>query len=203
MHAVIFDVDGTLLQSASVDDDLYRQSVRSVVGPVRFRSSLAEYDFVTDSGILSQVLVDNSIPADPDPIPKIKACFVQALSTHIDKNGPFSEIPGAKDMLHTLSASETHAAAIATGGWKETAHLKLVSAGFNLTNLPIASSDDSIERTEIMRIALSGLGSDFDTITYYGDGPWDRDACLSLGWRFIAVGPVLGGISSYSSVGLF
>lgn len=202
MHAVIFDIDGTLLQSVSVDDDLYRQSVRSVLGPVRFRSSLAEYDFVTDSGILRQILLDNSIPADPDPMPAIKACFVRALGTHINDNGPFREISGAKEILCSLSASETHAVAIATGGWKETAYLKLNSSGFYLSGIPIASSNDSVERTEIMRIALSKLGSDFDSITYYGDGPWDRDACLALGWRFVAVGPVLGGITSYSSVNI-
>ena len=66
--------------------------------------------------------------------------------------------------------------------------------------MPIATSDDACDRKEIMRIALSQLGSKFSSVTYFGDGPWDRDATLELGWRFVAVGPVLGGINSYDDL---
>jgi hypothetical protein len=52
-----------------------------------------------------------------------------------------------------------------------------------------------------MRIALSRLGNRFESVTYYGDGPWDKAACETLGWRFVAVGPALGGIESYIDIG--
>ena len=48
-----------------------------------------------------------------------------------------------------------------------------------------------------MEIALSQLGARFESVTYYGDGPWDREACLDLGWGFVAVGPQRGGLDSY------
>lgn len=200
MHAVIFDIDGTLLQSATVDDGLYKMSVRSVLGPVKFRPLLADYDFVTDSGILSQVMDDNEIPTNPDPVSDVQACFVEMLRSYVDENGPFQEVPGARRVLDALNRSQNHVVAIATGGWRDSALLKLESAQFDLSQIPVASSDDSIEREEIMRIALAHLGSDFDSVTYYGDGPWDRDASYSLGWKFVAVGPDLGGITSYSGV---
>lgn len=197
MHAVVFDIDGTLLQSTSVDDALYKEAVRSVLGPVRLRPSLEEYDFVTDSGILQQILADNSFSTDLNSVSAIKANFVEALTAHISINGPFEEIPGAKRVLDRFRASEEHSVAIATGGWRESAVLKLESAGFDLSGLPLATSDDSHERTTIMQIALSKLGADFRSVTYYGDGPWDQDACAVLGWEFVAVGPVLSGIDSY------
>ncbi len=197
MHAMIFDIDGTLIQSAAVDDDLYRKSVHAVLGSVVFRQSLHEYDYVTDSGVLSQLLVDNSIPPRPDPTAEIRTHFVNALRAHIAANGPFQEVPGAREMLQSLARSEEHAVAIATGGWTESAILKLDSAGFDSPAIPLATADDSWDRTVIMRKALSRLGTDFDSITYYGDGPWDRDACRALGWQFVAVGPVLGGLESY------
>ena len=53
-----------------------------------------------------------------------------------------------------------------------------------------------------MRIALTNLGRDFDTITYYGDGIWDKVACHALGWTFRAVGSELGGIQSFEDIGL-
>lgn len=202
MHAVIFDIDGTLVQSAAVDDALYKESVTSVLGPVEFRPALSDYDFVTDSGILRQVLQDNSIQSHQGQLSEVKARFVEALESHIRDNGPFQEVPGARKMLDNLGASKDHCVALATGGWLETALLKLRSANFATTHMPIATSDDSSVRTEIMTLALSQLGSRFSSITYYGDGSWDREACNSLGWDFVAVGAALGGIDSYSGAGI-
>ncbi len=197
MHAVIFDIDGTLIQSAEIDDYLYREAVRAIVGPVRFRNSLHDYDFVSDSGILSQLLEDNGLSGLPDPTERIQARFVEYLQQHIDDNGPFIEIPGARRHLDSLRNSNEHGVAIATGGWQVSARLKLASAGFETDGIPLASSDVAPDRTDIMRSALVELGTSFESITYYGDGPWDRDACERLGWRFVAVGTALDGITSF------
>ena len=112
MHAIIFDIDGTLLRSAAVDDALYRQAVRQVLGDVRLRSSLHDYEFVTDTGILRQILADNRIDGD-DPLVSIRSAFVDLLRAHVDAEGPFTEIPGARDLLDRLSASPQYAVATA------------------------------------------------------------------------------------------
>ena len=132
-----------------------------------------------------------------DPLDEVRSLFVQLLEQHVHANGPFLEIPGASDFLRRLDASANYAVAFATGGWRESAMLKLDSAGLAWNGWPLASSNDHHERTGIMEIALSQLGRSFETITYYGDGTWDRDACLALGWNFVAVGPDLGGLESY------
>ncbi len=200
MHAIVFDIDGTLIQSASVDDALYKDAVRSVLGPVRFRPSQSDYEFVTDSGILRQILTDNSIPATACRVSEIKSRFVGALTEHIASRGPFAEVPGARRFMASLRSSRDSAVAIATGGWREPAVLKLESAGFDCDGLTIATSDDSHERTAIMQTAVAKLGNGFRSVTYYGDGPWDRDACAILGWRFVAVGPALSGIDAFPPV---
>ncbi len=200
MHAVVFDIDGTLLQSAAVDDVLYKSAVLSILGPIQLRSSFSEYDYVSDSGILSQILNENGIADDFDITESVKSCFVKSLSSHIAQNGPFEEIPGARRILERLVSSANHRVAIATGGWRASALLKLETAGLGDIDVPIATSDDAQDREEIMRIALSKLGSNFTSITYFGDGPWDRDATLGLGWQFVAVGPVLGGLQSYDDL---
>ena len=201
MHAVLFDIDGTLLQSASVDDALYRQSVRRVLGEVRLRRSLDDYDAVTDSGILSQILTDNDIPSDPDPTSAIKHQFVELLRGFIADYGPFEETPGASAYLRLLSASSRHSVAIATGGWGDSARLKLASAGLDSFDVPLATSDDAPQRAEIMQIALARLDGRFERVTYFGDGPWDKAACEQLGWRFIPVGRDLGGLESFHGLG--
>lgn len=197
LHAVIFDIDGTLLESASVDDALYRDAVVSVLGNVRFRASLADYDYVTDAGILVQILEDNEITPVSGDIPAIKSHFVASLRKHISDHGPFSEVSGAGRILESFHTSKEHSVAIATGGWRESAQLKLATAGLDRFGFPLSTSDDAFDRKEIMKIALDRLGSDFHSVTYYGDGVWDREASLELGWQFVAVGPALGGIRSF------
>lgn len=199
MHAVIFDIDGTLLESASADDALFKEAVVSVLGDVRFRASLADYDHVTDSGILAQVLEDNGIAHASDDILAIKSHFVRSLRKHISDHGPFPEVSGAGNILESFHTSNEHSVAIATGGWRESAQLKLVSAGLDRFDFPLSTSDDGFDRKEIMRMALGRLGSGFQSVTYYGDGVWDRDACSELGWQFVAVGPALGGIRSFDN----
>src|SRR5210317_2541050 len=127
MRAVIFDIDGTLLHSAAVDDALYREAVRRVLGEVQLRPSLHAYDYVTDTGILYQIVADNEISPQQEPLHEIKSHFVDLLRGHVEQNGPFMEIPGAGDLLASLRESPAHAVAIATGGWRESAELKLQS----------------------------------------------------------------------------
>ena len=51
-----------------------------------------------------------------------------------------------------------------------------------------------------MRTALGSIDSHVDSVTYYGDGEWDKRACEVLGWNFVAVGPDLGGLESFAGV---
>ena len=102
----------------------------------------------------------------------IRRRFVRALNDHVQKEGPFQEIPGAMKYFHAYRKSTDHCVAIATGGWRESAMLKLDSAGFDVTDVPLATSDDSACRSEIMQIAVNALGSEFESITYYGDALW-------------------------------
>ena len=49
-----------------------------------------------------------------------------------------------------------------------------------------------------MRLSHGALGHGLESITYYGDAPWDRVATAELGWRFEPVGPSLNGLASYN-----
>ena len=200
-HAVIFDIDGTIIESAAEDDRIYRESVLQVLGDVRLRTGLADYNPVTDSGILLQILADNGLPADKATIETVKATFFERMRAHIDSVGPFKPFPGARSVIARIEKSDEHRLAFATGGWRQSAEMKLSSAGFDIGAAPLATSDDAIHRTEIMRFALSGIDEDCAIVTYFGDGPWDERACRELGWSFQPVGPNLGGLETFD--GLF
>jgi FMN phosphatase YigB (HAD superfamily) len=200
VHAVIFDIDGTLLDSSAKDDDLYRCAVEKVLGAgIRFRNGLADYDNVTDSGILLQVFSDNRIQPEAALIDAVKNEFFHLLREFVDQSGPFMEIPGARSVLSRLSKSDRHGIAIATGGWRQSAEIKLATAGFNTAGLRLATADDAVTRTGIMQLALQSMAVEPAAITYFGDGTWDRDACRELGWTFRPVGPGLDGLLSFDN----
>lgn len=202
MKAIILDIDGTLVESMSIDTEIYFSSINQVLGPVEIRERLDDYEHVTDSGILAQLLDDNGYAPDDGLVASIKAVFVEGIRKHIETTGPFPTIDGAVQFVENTRKSGHAKLAIATGGWRESALLKLGSAGFDIDGIPLVSGNDSPSRVEIMRYALARIGDDFDSITYFGDAEWDRRACDSLGWHFIAVGPDLGGIESYSEIDL-
>ena len=178
----------------TIDSDLYFSSISAVLGSVEFRANLNDYDHVTDSGIIVQVMEDNALPPDSNAIDSIRSRFVAGLTEHIETVGPFPEIPGAAQFIDRLRISKEHDVAIATGGWKSSALLKLETSMLGVNGIPVFSCDDSPSRTEIMRIALSKLGTEYESVTYFGDAEWDRRACETLGWEFVPVGPDLDGI---------
>lgn len=202
MKAILLDVDGTLIESMSIDSDLYFSSILAVLGPIKFRENLIDYDHVTDSGIIAQLLVDNDLAVKSSVMDLIRERFVAKLSAHIESVGPFPTIHGATQFVDSLRRSKEHKVAIATGGWRSSALLKLETSGFDVNGIDVASCDDSESRAEIMQVALAKLGNEFESVTYFGDAEWDRRACQTLGWDFVPVGSDLGGIQSYDGIDL-
>lgn len=197
MQAIIFDVDGTLVESMAIDTELYFAAIREVLGDVEVRRDLHDYEHVTDVGILQQLLEDNGLSSREDLVTKFRRRFLDKLRAHVADSGAFPTIDGAVDFFEATRRAEDTRVAIATGCWRESALMKLESAGFDIDGVPLATCDDSPSRIEIMRTALAGAGGDVASVTYFGDAEWDRRACDALGWNFVAVGPGLGGISSY------
>jgi phosphoglycolate phosphatase-like HAD superfamily hydrolase len=199
VDAIIFDIDGTLLQSDAADDTLYLAAVREALGNVSVRPSWGMYTQFTAAGILAEILDDNAIGKTPEIVAAVRDCFVANVSRHVAARGPFAEVPGAKAFVQSLHMSATHRIAYATGGWHGAAQLKLSTSGFPVAGIPLATSDDHFERQQIMLHALRQLGGVFDTVTYYGDGHWDAVAAETLGWRFVPVGRKLNGLTRFGS----
>lgn len=198
MHAAIFDIDGTLLDSFGVDNALYADAIREALGAVHIRDAWDKYTFVTDTGVLADICSDNDLAYDESLSKAVMNFYRRALVAHMEVHGPYREMPGALQYLNSLRARPDVRVAYATGGWRATAEHKLKSAGFPVEGIPLASADDHHDRTRIMQHALSQLVGPFTSVIYYGDAPWDRVAAAQLGWKFIAVGPKLGGLSDFA-----
>ena len=186
MHHVMFDIDGTLLQSDGFDTELFSAAVLDETG-IDVDSDWSRYTHVTDAGILHQLLTEHSLSDDIDSVfARVKRNFVERVSIYLEQN-PACEVPGAGEFLSRLKSRDDVRVSIATGGWGETARLKLASADLLDETIPLASCNDHPARSEIMRVAarLAGVTRH---CSYFGDGSWDRSACAELGFNFILVG---------------
>lgn len=185
-HHLMFDIDGTLVESFGFDEQCYMAAVYEVFDEP-LNNNWHEYPHITDTGILQHFLEQNNRP-EPlnETIHLVKQSFIKRIQQHIS-NRPVKPIEGALDFFD--SVSNDYSVSIATGGWRETAELKLNSAGFAFSNIPIASSNDHYARIKIMQHSIDLAKIDHNTqISYFGDGEWDKTACAELGINFIAVG---------------
>lgn len=193
MHLVIFDVDGTLVQSTGVDTRCYAQAVSGVLG-TRISTSWAEYRESTDSGILRELFDRHGIPLcrRAGLEETVRQRFIRRLSDAFDSDPVCcQEVFGARALLEHLRKRPGVRIAVATGGWSASARLKLNHAGISTDGVPFASSDDAITREEILRIAhqraSEEAGLTFRSVTYVGDGIWDVRAAAALGFKFVGM----------------
>ena len=187
MAVLIFDIDGTLVQSNEFDSLLYIKAVKSILGEVEIYDDWPKYHDVTDSGILSQIIKDNRLPDNGNLESKVRTKFGQLIRNHL-ADFPCQPIDGALEAISELMANSEHSIGIATGGWGHTAQLKLESAGFNIGSIPLYSCDHHHSREEIMRACKEEVSPQASDVVYIGDGPWDLRAARSINWGFVGIG---------------
>jgi hypothetical protein len=156
---------------------------------VTFKDDWGEYQHVTDSGILREIVRTHKLDQhEAELTEKIKTSFIRNINSHLVKS-QVQEVPGANTFINNIRKRDDVAVAIATGGWGETARLKLKSAGINVEGIPLCSANDAISRVDIMTQAkFKASHAAAKRISYFGDASWDKKACAELGWNFISVG---------------
>lgn len=193
INVFILDLDGTLMPSAEIDNQCFWQAVFACFGERESLPDLHGFTHVTDSGILDEWCL-NELGRSPheEEVEQIRQRFLQLLETaSIRQSCHFKPLPGVINWLEAVSENSRVHAGIATGGWEHSARLKLKLSGLDRFDLPLASSDDAIARTDIMEIAanktIADQGSTDTVFTYIGDGAWDLHASRLLGWEFIGI----------------
>jgi len=191
--AVVFDLDGTLVDSDAFDGNLYIEAIREVIGSAEVDESWRRYRHVTDAGVLAQIMEEHGMADAEDLRVRVRDVFGSKIQRHLAHGGACEAIPGARAAIEQLRANR-YKIGIATGGWGHTARMKLSHAGIPLEGLVLTSSDDSYDRVEIMTACLRHLGGTPDRAVYVGDGLWDLEASQRAGWGFIGVGEKLKGL---------
>jgi phosphoglycolate phosphatase-like HAD superfamily hydrolase len=191
----IFDIDGTLANTNSVDVECFVKALSEAHAITEINTDWATYTHTTDSGITLQIFQEK-FGRDPEgpELDKFKSCFVNMLSEQYHSNSSrFTAIAGASVALSRLKREFDWAVAIATGCWRESALLKLRAAKINIDGIPAAFAEDGLSREEILQSAVSqSLAqyrlSSFAKTVSIGDGLWDVRTARRLNFTFLGVG---------------
>ncbi len=190
MKLVIFDIDGTIVDSVEADSRCYIQAFKELFDIDLGRVDWNTFTHVTDTGLAIEIFEFylNRKPSKQE-LEALKAHFYHLLLKEKEK---FREIKGARDFISQLKQNDSFELGFATGGWKETAVLKCESIGLDLNAYLLKSSNDHFARNKIIELLINEVRSihqvsEFERIVYFGDGLWDLRTCEQLGIDFIGV----------------
>jgi len=195
LKLAIFDIDGTLTNTNSVDNDCFVKALAEAHAITNIDTDWATYPHTTDSGITLHIFQEK-FGRNPEEteLGKFKCCFVNMLSEQYQSNSSsFAEIAGASIALNRLKREPDWAVAIATGCWRESALLKLRAAKIDIEGIPAAYAEDGLSREEILQAVVSQSLqhyrlSSFGKTVSIGDGLWDVRTARRLSFTFLGVG---------------
>jgi beta-phosphoglucomutase-like phosphatase (HAD superfamily) len=149
MHLVMFDIDGTLTETMKVDEECFVRSFKDVFGFDDIDTDWSHYPRTTDSGIFHDVFTSR-IGRSPamQEVSRFRQHFIQLL-TAASSPSPFAPVAGADRLLARLAQGGSHRVSLATGGWCDSARVKMASAGMCFDDHPAASADDARARSPL------------------------------------------------------
>ena len=137
MHLAAFDLDGALADSEAFDGELYVDSLHAVLG-VEIEADWSGYRHRTDSGILDEIIDRSRLNADRSSVHlAVRRVFTDLVADYVAaRGGLIPEIPGASAFARQLLRHPRVCVAAATGGWEETALIKLSAIGERVKHRP-------------------------------------------------------------------
>ena len=190
MRLIIFDIDGTLTRTMKADEECFVRSLAEVCGFNDVDTDWFRYKHATDSGVFHEIYESRAGRSPlPSEISQFRQHFV-ALLAQASSEAAFTAVAGAAQLLSRLADSAEHRVALATGAWRDSARLKMTSAGLCYDDYPAASSDDALDRESIIRLSMQRAARRYGRIgstVYVGDGVWDARACRGVGIPFIGI----------------
>lgn len=186
---IICDIDGTLTDTNQVDTDCFLAALKAVAGIDPGSADWNQFPEVTDAAIVHELLKDRPSAEETVMEGEIRADFVTRLIMEAEANPDrFQPLPGAVAFIDAVRSHPRLEVAFATGGWTESAQIKLQMAGIDIEGLAMATSSDRNCRVDIIRLAAERAGQTDLPSVYLGDGLWDLKATQELDLPFIGIG---------------
>lgn len=187
---LIFDIDGTLLQSVKLQTMCLERALRLCLN---CQFSLEDAQATTDAGIFAEI--HQKISGRP-PLPSEQDCFRSFFFAELEQAFACGEdvvaTLGANNVLAGSLNGRDVAVAVGTGGFESVSRLKMERAGLSMEDIPAAFAEDGFTKEEVLRASLlraeSHYGARFQEVVYIGDASYDVRAAERLNFRFVGIG---------------
>ncbi len=181
--AIIFDVDGVLLELTRAEEDLFFQPFATRCDTEKLSRDWNSYEIRNDENIVAELVERHALPAT-DNI-KIRDEYLALLQVQLSGNHIASpSIEGAAELLHRFAAQAK--LGIATANFREAARLRLEHSGlWHHVEKHAFGADGGGHKHQILGRALSSITLPKSRIVYIGDNLNDVEAGLTHGVHFI------------------
>lgn len=180
--AVIFDVDGVLLDLTPAEEDLFFLPFEKRYGLAGLSRDWDSYRIRNDEDIIAEILERHGLPESDRPV--IAADYVASLRSAIaaDEIHPV-EISGARALLIALCDLQL---GIATANLLSAARLRLEACGlwFHVAH-HAAGAEGGGHKRDVLARAIASCGLPPGRIVYVGDNLNDVEAGRANGVHFI------------------
>jgi phosphoglycolate phosphatase-like HAD superfamily hydrolase len=188
----VFDIDGTLTQSASIHQSAYIRAL-ALSGFTEIDTNWGNYPHHTDTAIFRQIFeMQSGASLTPTDVTR----FEDLLHTEICSGGTnqqIIEIAGACAFLQSLVKHSEYHVVFATGSLHRPARYKLLQAGIPAAQELVIAANQFFSREDVVSEAIRSARSfydvkEFEQVVSFGDGEWDWKTARNLGLDFIGIG---------------
>lgn len=181
--AVIFDVDGVLLELTRAEEDAFFIPFERRYGLKDISRDWNSYPIRNDENIIAEILSHHGLPVHENAA--VVADYLEVLKLQLaDGTIETVVIPGALELLQNLRGSLE--IGIATANLLGAAELRLKDAGlWHHVSAHPHGADGGGHKREILARAIAATGLAKNRIVYIGDNLNDVEAGLSNGVHFI------------------
>ncbi len=181
--AVIFDVDGVLLELTSAEEDAFFLSFENRYGLKNLSRDWNSYAVRNDENIIAEILASHGVPERERT--EVVADYLEILKLHLS-NGIIETIaiPGAHKLLKNLHGNSQ--IGIATANLLGAAELRLKHVNlWPYVSAHAFGAKGGGHKREILAHAIASINLPKDRIVFVGDNLNDVEAGLSNGVHFI------------------
>jgi phosphoglycolate phosphatase-like HAD superfamily hydrolase len=191
MHAILFDIDGTLISSGGAGKAALEAALTAEFGVSHVIEKLL-LSGRTDLAIATDLLRLGNLTNGPDSIARLRQAYLRHLPESLASLSGFV-LPGIRELVGALAERDDVVLGLLTGNFREGAKVKLGHFGlFEYFRLG-GYGDLHLDRDDVAREALAEvrqlLGEDFpaENVWVVGDTPLDIRCARAINARVVAV----------------